>query len=107
MPDETFKMFDAVSNFELRLLARTLIQKLPDNISTEIYRQERNGHESQGSQFRFLNRLDLLNIIYGYLMPEIKRIDETPLDDLPTLINVEWSCSKLTARVNWRLAHAK
>lgn len=107
MPEEAFKMFDEFSNFELRRLARDLVDTIPENLRTEIWAQERKGHESHGTQFRFLNRLDLLYIIYGYLKEEIKRIDETPLDQVPLLINEKWSCPLLKERVLRRLKIAK
>jgi hypothetical protein len=40
------------------------------------------------------------------LVEEITRIDDTPLEDLPTLINEDWSCPQLLERIKWRLSNA-
>ena len=101
--DSSYKMFDATSNFELRQLARDLPWTAPEYIKDELSVQERNGHESHGSQIRFLNRIDLLHFIYGWILPEIQRIDRASKEELPLLINETWSCLQLHERVLHRL----
>lgn len=108
MEKETYKMFDALTNFELWRLALKLNDTLPENLRTEIWAQERKGHESRGSQFKFLNRLDLLNIIYGYIKEEIRYIDEAPLNKVPLLLfNNDWSVPQLKERLSRRMKLAR
>ena len=100
---DPYKMFDATTNFELRRIAMDLPYTAPSYIRDEIAIQERNGHESHGSQIRFLNRVDLLHYIYGWILPEIRRIDGASKEELPLLVNEPWSCPQLRERVLWRL----
>jgi hypothetical protein len=103
-----YKMFDALTNYDLKNLIQDFRNKLfSDTIKDEIWEQQRPGHQRRESQYRFLNRMDLLIIIYGFIKEEIKRIDEAPLDQVPLLINEEWPCPQLTERVKRRLMHAK
>jgi hypothetical protein len=107
MIGEIYKMFDGLSNKELRMLIVDVRSKVLKGLLEEVFDQERSGHASRESQYKFLNRLDLLYIIYGLLAPEIRLIDETPMDDVPLLINHEWSCPQLTERVKRRLRIGK
>lgn len=101
---EPYLMFHALTNFELRRMARDLPYKVAgDTLIKEITSQERPGHHSSGNQIRFLNRADLLCYIYGWLLPEIRLIDGASKEELPLLINKEWSCPQLHERVLWRL----
>jgi len=100
-----FEMFRERTNFELRHLALDLLHKrIPDHLHKEIFKHEK-GRGSDSNQFKKLNKIDLLKIIYISLMPEIKRIDTTPLEDVPLLINEEWPVPELKERVRRRLEH--
>lgn len=68
---------------------------------TEIY-SEMAEHEirlSSTSQIKRLNRMDLIQILYAILMPEIKRIDEASVDELPLLLNENWTVPQLKERL--------
>lgn len=65
--------------------------------------EELNSQTSRGSQFRFLNRYDVLSILYASLKDEVDKIDNTPFKDLPLLTNVEWSHPEVKRRLLWRL----
>jgi len=67
----------------------------------EIYAHET--RPSKESQFKFLNKLDLVKTLYACLIDEIKEIDDTPLEDVPKLLNREWSIPELKDRVNFRM----
>lgn len=102
--DDPYLMFDATTNEELREMVQDLAKKIAgDNLIIEIISQERKGHPSKGNQLMFLNRLDLLNYLYGWLLPEIRQIDGASKEELPLLINKEWSCPQLHERILWRL----
>ena len=46
-----------------------------------------------------LNRKDLVKLLYAMLIPERLKIDQTSLDELPLLVNEEWSVPELKERV--------
>lgn len=106
-PPKHHMPFIELSNWELRNLIEEHFGKLPHSIYDEIDEQDvrRGGAETRGSQMHFLNRYDLLRIIYSLKTSEINRIDNTPIEDVPLLLNEQWSCPQLTERVKWRLAN--
>jgi hypothetical protein len=108
MPDKAvYKMFDACTNADLRqIIGDVQRKKIYSKLWEEVDEQERKGKRSRDSQMTYLNRCDLLLILYGMLVEEITRIDDTPLEDLPTLINEDWSCPQLLERIKWRLSNA-
>jgi hypothetical protein len=65
--------------------------------------EELESNRASGSQVHFLNRYDLLGILYAELKDEIDRIDRTPFNDLALLISVEWSHPEVMRRLMWRL----
>ena len=60
-------------------------------------------NKTSGTQIRFMNRYDLLTVIYIVLKDEIDKIDHTPYNDLALLINDEWSHPEVKRRLMWRL----
>jgi hypothetical protein len=100
-----FEMFKERTNFELRHLALDLLnKKIPDPLYNEIFKHEK-GRGSDSTQFKRLNKTDLLKIIYISLLPEITRIDTSPLEEVPLLLNEEWSVPELKERVRRRLEY--
>lgn len=106
MNETKYMMFGGISNQDLISLLRSLI-RLKLNTHTDAF-VELDQHEhprTKGSQFRFLNRSDLLELIYSILIAEIKLIDETPYDKLEALRHRLWSCSQLVDRIEYRITH--
>lgn len=102
-----FKMFNALSNLELKRLIQDLYtKKLPKNLFSEVYAQER-GRGSKSTALLKLNRVDLLLIAYALLRDEIEIIDAATERDYPELINRTWSCHQLTERLQYRIACCK
>ena len=102
-----FKMFGHLSNRQLiELMDNILYHKIKDAKPNDALLLELFDHDpgkSKSSQYRHLNKLDILKIIYVVILPEILRIDSTPLDQLPLLINETWTCKELENRLKWRL----
>lgn len=97
-------MFINKTNYELRQLLYALLHvKLRGSLYDEVYEHERMGHKRKDSQISFLNRIDLVQFLYAILLPEIKLIDDTPLNDIPKLLNHHWSCQELKDRVLERM----
>lgn len=104
-------MFKALDNYALLQLLRSIQDKklgiIPDvGIPEGALYDEVCTHEkrmSSSSHHNKLNRLDLVSLIYAILYSEIKEIDDCPIDNLPTLMNKEWSCPQLQDRVLSRM----
>lgn len=104
MEEDKCLLFKKMTNLELYYIIRNLETKLPRYLIQELRDQkEKGGKRSHGNQYHFLNRADRLMIIYMALAPEMQRIDSAPMDQLPLLINEEWSCPQMKERVLWRL----
>jgi hypothetical protein len=107
-PPAHHMMFLDVPATELVLLLRRLLkQTITETRCTEIYEQtaRRGGPLPRSDHFEDLTREALLKLIYAILAPELERIDNAPVNDLPLLINETWSCPQLTERVKWRLSN--
>lgn len=104
-------MFKALDNWGILQLLRSIQDKklgiIPDvGISEGALYNEVCTHEkrmSSVSHLNKLNRLDLVSLLYAMLYHEIKEIDSCPKDDLPTLMNKEWSCTQLHDRLLSRM----
>lgn len=93
----------------LREIFDSNAMRSPGGDVTDIY-GEMAGHEirlSSTSQIRRLNRMDLIQILYSILMPEINKIDEASLDELPLLLNEKWTVPELVERIKDRLREGK
>ena len=83
-------LFSECSNTELRHLIDNLFQKrVPTPFIDEMIlaAKAKKRKKTRGSQMRFLNREDLLAIVYNIVAPEVTEIDNCPEHDLPKLIN--------------------
>jgi hypothetical protein len=121
---EPYLMFQGVSNWDLIALIRNIRRNklgtykgihidrrgdlLPtdgvgahESILMEIELQEH--AKVRESQFKFLNRSDLLDIIYMAIIDEIKVIDEAPYEKLDALKYRQWSCPQLVERIEHRI----
>jgi len=109
-PPTHHMMFLSVSADNLiRLLRNLLKDTIPTTRVNEIYEQtaRRGGPLPRSDHFEDLTREALLKLIYAILAPELERIDNAKIEDLPLLINETWSCPELLARIKWRLSNAK
>jgi len=104
---EPYVMFGEKDNYDLRQLLYGLINmRLGDSsndkdLSNEVYDHEK--RMSDSSQFKRLNRGDLVSLIYSIIYPEIMLIDTCSKDDLPMLMNKKWSCPELEERLKRRM----
>jgi hypothetical protein len=97
-------MFKHLTNKKLITLLRELIHDTVEK-SKDLYTEVQADlkYNPQSSGMYFLNRGDLLNIIYTILSPEIILIDNYPVDKLPLLINHPWSIPELKTRYENRM----
>lgn len=105
-PPKHYMMFIEDSNNQLiDLINKMFERKLSSNMLDEIDEQQvrRGGAETRSSHTSTLTREDLLKIIYAIISDEIQRINGASIEDLPLLINKEWSCPQLKERVLHRL----
>lgn len=94
------KIFGKDTNWDLQQLLLNLIRQRVNN-ENNLY-GEVSAHEtrvSSTSNYNMLNKHDLLKLIYAIIYPEIKMIDESPIEDLPLMINNQWSCPQLKERL--------
>lgn len=98
--NDPLKMFGKETNWDLKQLLLNLIRQRVNN-NNNLY-GEVSAHEtriSSTSNYNMLNKHDLLQLIYAIIYPEIKLIDESNLENLPLLINNQWSCPQLQERL--------
>lgn len=105
-------LFKNKSHWDLINLLRQIFDNnaiSPNGETTSIYEEMHANlnRVCETSQIRRLNKYDLIQIIYAILMPEIKRIDEAPLDELPLLLNEKWTTPELIERIKDRLREGK
>lgn len=94
------KIFSKSTNWDLRQLLDKLIRQRVNN-DNGLY-GEVSAHETRisgSSNYNMLNKPDLLKLIYAIIYPEIKLIDESPMENLPLMMNNEWSCPELKERL--------
>ena len=101
---EPYLMFKGISNWDLISVIR-FIRRNKLNTHESIYKEiELQEHKKvRESQFKFLNRSDLLDLIYMAIIDEIKLIDETPYEKLDAIRYRQWSCSQLVERIEHRI----
>jgi len=105
-PPKHYMMFIDCSHKDLvNLLHKLIEKKLSSNMLDEIDEQgiRVGGPEIRTVLFYELTRDDLLKVIYSLIADEIRKIDEASMEDLPLLINEEWSCPQLKERLLYRL----
>ena len=103
---DTYKMFGRHTNKSLlNLLNELIANRIRDTPENYRYTNEIKNHEANVSSthLRLLNKSDLLSLIYSILYPEIIRIDNAKTQELPLMINEEWSCPELKERLNKRM----
>jgi hypothetical protein len=94
------KIFSKDTNFDLQQLLINLIRQRVNN-ENNLY-GEVSAHEtrvSSTSNYTLLNKPDLLKLIYAIIYPEIRQIDDAPIENLPLMINNQWSCPQLKERL--------
>lgn len=99
-------MFQNKTNSQLRNIIGALFSnRIEDNNSNSLFDEINNDPKSMSSSsgMSFLNRRDLLQLLYTILYPEIILIDSTPVEDLPKLINYTWSITELKTRYENRM----
>lgn len=99
-------MFQNKTNSQLRNIIGALFSnRIEDNNSNSLFDEINNDPKSMSSSsgMSFLNRRDLLQLLYTILYPEIILIDSTPVEDLPKLINYTWSIMELKTRYENRM----
>jgi hypothetical protein len=99
-------MFQHYTNIQLRKLIKTISHnRIGDNTNNPLFNETRLDpkNSSCSSGMWFLNRGDLLELLYTILYPEIILIDNTPAENLALYINYPWSIPELKTRYNNRM----
>jgi hypothetical protein len=90
-------------------LSRALKDILPLKLDTqrlgEVIVLEELIKEKSKSVLSTLSRSDLYFLLYALLLPEIRKIDDAPLNKLPKMVNEQWSHPELRNRLLWRIEH--
>ena len=99
-----FQMFKGRTIPELRDILRNILNSKLRSVSTISVELALQQHPKVKScQWRFLNRTDLLELIYGLIAPEIEMIDTSPIYKLEGLKKQNWTCPQLVDRISYRI----
>jgi hypothetical protein len=99
-------MFRQFTNDQLLKKIGTIFsERIGDNSDNTLFEEINTDPKnlSSSSGMKFLNRRDLLQLLYTILYPEIILIDTTPVEDIPKLINYPWSITELKTRYENRM----
>jgi hypothetical protein len=99
-------MFKNKNNTQLKGILNALFtDRIEDNYSNTFFDEINNDPKSMSSSsgMTFLNRRDLLKLLYTTLYPELILIDNTPVENLALLINYPWSIQELKTRYENRM----
>jgi hypothetical protein len=99
-------MFQHLTNAQLKTRIRDIFsRRIEDNSDNTLFEELNMDTKtiSSSSGMSFLNRRDLLKLLYTIIYPEIILIDNTPAENLALYINYPWSIPELKTRYNNRL----